>query len=337
MSPAFFFCTEFHMIFQTCSSATTAAERKGVSQYALERSIVNRDEINGNLRRVVQYLAGELGPRPHDKPEILDKAADFISAEFRNYGYSPILQTYEADSHSYKNISAVRTGDGRPESILVVGAHYDTVAGTPGADDNASGVAGMLELARIFAGEPAGMTVHFVAFALEEPPYFRTPHMGSYIYARSLHDQGADVAGMICLESIGYFSDEQGSQMFPLPIFKFMHSPVGNYITFVSDLRSKKFLEDAAGEFRKGSTLPVETVATFAAIPGVDFSDHRSFWKFGYRAFMVTDTAFYRNPQYHGPGDEPEIIDYDRMMEVVNGLVSVIKGIGTREYGSGRQ
>jgi Zn-dependent M28 family amino/carboxypeptidase len=292
---------------------------------------VDRDEINRNLKRIVQYLAGELGPRPHDRPEILNRAADFIADEFRKYGYATAVQEYEAGSNAYKNVSAVKKGDGRSGKILVVGAHYDTVAGTPGADDNASGVAGLLELARIFVNEPIGGTVHFVAFPLEEPPYFGTPYMGSHVYAKTLHDQDAELIGMICLESIGYFSDDPGSQMFPLSIFRLTHPSVGNYITFVSDLRSKGFLEDAKRHFREGTHLPVESVSTFSVVPGVDFSDHKSFWKFGYRAFMVTDTAFYRNPQYHGAGDQPEIIDYERMTEVVMGLVSVIREVGSKQ------
>jgi Zn-dependent M28 family amino/carboxypeptidase len=224
----------------------------------------------------------------------------------------------------YENIFIEKRGRKRPDKILVIGAHYDTVSGTPGADDNASGVAGLLELARLLYDEPLNKTLHFVAFSLEEPPFFRSKFMGSYVYAKSLNKAGKDVEGMVCLESIGYFTDEPESQLFPLPLFRFMYPKTGNFISFVSNFQSKVFLNRAKMAFRNGTDLPVESLSAFSIIPGIDFSDHRSFWKFGYDAFMVTDTAFYRNPYYHGIGDVPETIDFERMTEVVFGLKSAI-------------
>ena len=203
--------------------------------------------------------------------------------------------------------------------------------GTPGADDNASGIAGLLELARLFADEAPEKTIQFVAFTLEEPPLFRSKYMGSYVYAQSLHQNGKDIEGMICLEMIGYFTDEPGSQVFPLPFFRWIYPTVGNFITLVGNLQSKSFLKRVEQGFKDGSNLPVETLATVSFVPGVDFSDHRSFWKFGYNAVMVTDTAFYRNPQYHGMGDMPEILDYERMAEVVLGLKHAIEVIAGRK------
>ncbi|KPJ98593.1 MAG: hypothetical protein AMK71_11145 [Nitrospira bacterium SG8_35_4] len=284
-----------------------------------------KEEIAGNLKKTVYYLAEEIGPRSYTQTDALQKTTDYIKSALKGYGYEVSVQAYSAKGRTFENISAVRKGTARPEKLLVVGAHYDTVPGTPGADDNASGVAGLLELARLFADEQPGITLHFVAFALEEPPFFRTKQMGSYVYAKKLHDGQSDVEGMICLESMGFFRDSPDSQMFPLPFLRFFYPRTGNYITFVSDFRSRDFLNRAKTAFRQGSSLPAESLSSFAIIPGVDFSDHRSFWKFGYKAIMVTDTAFYRNPNYHGIGDVPATLDYERLAEVVMGLKASIR------------
>jgi len=229
----------------------------------------------------------------------------------------------------YRNVFAIKKGLKSPDRVLVVGAHYDTVIGTPGADDNASAVAGMLELARLLKDVPLDRTIHFAAFTLEEPPFFRTTSMGSYRYAEGLNKEGMDVEGMICLESIGYFSDEPESQFFPLPFFRLIYPTTGNFIIFAGNFGSKGFLGRAKEGFIKGTDLPLETISAPSIIPGMDFSDHRSFWKFGYNAFMVTDTAFYRNPNYHTAGDLPETLDFKRMSEVVLGLRSSIKKLAT--------
>ncbi len=278
------------------------------------------DIIVSNLERSVQRLAGEIGSRGYLQKQALDASIKYITTEFKSYGYDPFFQTYTVNGREYKNIWIEKKGTGLPDKVLVVGAHYDTVSGTPGADDNASGVAGLLELARILADEPMKKTVQFAAFTLEEPPFFRSRSMGSYVYAKGLKDAGTDVEGMICLESIGYFIDEPGSQQFPLPFFRLFYPDTGNFITFVGDIRSKGFLERAKESFVKGSDLPLESLSAFSIVPGVDLSDHRSFWKFGFKALMVTDTAFYRNPNYHGPADTADTLDYSRMAEVVMGL-----------------
>ena len=284
-----------------------------------------KEEIKGNLKKTVYYLAEEIGPRSYTQTDALKKTTDYIKSALKGYGYEVSVQAYSVQEKTFENIYVVRKGAVLPEKILVVGAHYDTVPGTPGADDNASGVAGLLELARLFADEQPGKTLHFVAFALEEPPFFRTKQMGSYVYAKKLNAERSDVEGMICLESIGFFRDAPESQLFPLPFLRFFYPTTGNYITFVSDFHSKGFLNRAKNAFRQGSSLPVESLSSFALIPGIDFSDHRSFWKFGYEAIMVTDTAFYRNPNYHGIGDIPSTLDYERLADVVVGLKASIR------------
>jgi len=279
-----------------------------------------KDINKSNLSKSVLKLSDDIGSRGYNQKDALDKSIGYISSEFKSYGYDLNIQTYTVNDIKYQNIWVEKKGAISPDKVLVVGAHYDTVIGTPGADDNASGVAGLLELARLLADVPMDKTVQFVAFTLEEPPFFRTRHMGSYIYAKSLKDRVADVEGMICLESIGYFVDAPGSQMFPLPFLRFIYPEKGNFITFVSDLSSKGFLERAKKSFMNGTDLPIESFSALSIVPGVDLSDHRSFWKFGYKAIMVTDTAFYRNPNYHGPGDLADTLDYARMAEVVLGV-----------------
>lgn len=290
--------------------------------------IVNRtmkEDIKANLTKTVHVLSEEIGPRSYTQTDALKKTTDYIKSELNGYGYDVSVQAYSAEGMTFENISVVKKGTALPGKILVVGAHYDTVPGTPGADDNASGVAGLLELARLFADEQPGITLHFVAFALEEPPFFRTRRMGSYVYAKRLNDMQSDVEGMICLESMGFFRETPDSQMFPLPFLRFFYPTTGNYITFVSNFHSKDFMNRLKNAFMQGSSLPVESLSSFALIPGVDFSDHRSFWKFGYNAIMVTDTAFYRNPNYHGIGDTASTLDYERLAEVVIGLKTSIK------------
>ena len=289
---------------------------------------VIKEQITGNLTKTVHYLAEEIGPRSYTQTAALKNTTDYIKSALHGYGYKVFVQGYSVRERSFENIYVVKTGSVLPDKILVVGAHYDTVPGTPGADDNASGVAGLLELARLFADEQPGITLHFVAFALEEPPFFRSQQMGSYVYAKKLNDERSDVEGMICLESIGFFRDGPESQMFPLPFFRFFYSATGNYITFVSNFQSRGFLNRAKNAFMEGSSLPVESLSSFALIPGIDFSDHRSFWKFGYKAIMITDTAFYRNPNYHGIGDVPSTLDYERLAEVVIGLTASIRELG---------
>lgn len=282
-------------------------------------------DIQNNLKKTVNMLSGEIGSRGYLQTDALEKTAAYISSELENSGYDVSFQPYEFEGRTYKNISVEITGKKTPEKILVIGAHYDTVTGTPGADDNASGIAGLLELARLLHKQSFDKTVRFAAFTLEEPPMFRSRHMGSYVYAQNLKRQGKDVEGMICLEMIGYFTDRAGSQFFPFPFFRWIFPDKGNFIMLVSNLKSKKFLVRVKGGFKKGSGLPLESISTTSLIPGVDFSDHRSFWKFGYNALMVTDTAFYRNPGYHGTGDLPETLDYSRMAEVVIGLKTAIE------------
>jgi Zn-dependent M28 family amino/carboxypeptidase len=282
-------------------------------------------DIKTNLRRTVNFLSKEVGSRGYLQVDSLNKTVDYIKSELSTYGYTVLEQPYEVEGHTYKNISVEIKGGKPPEKVLIIGAHYDTVMGTPGADDNASGIAGLIELARLLRNRSFDKTIQLVAFTLEEPPFFRSRFMGSRIYAQNLRQKGIDVEGMICLEMIGYFTDEPESQLFPLPFFRWVYPTKGNFIIIVGNMRSRSFLNRVKSGFKKGTDLPVESLSAIPLVIGIDFSDHRSFWKLNYDAVMVTDTAFYRNPQYHGMGDTPEILDYERMAKVVLGLKSSIE------------
>lgn len=280
------------------------------------------------LRTVVTKLSGEIGVRSYRDHDRLEKTVRYLTAELAALGHSVDTQTFTYAGHAYRNVIAEIRGKGSSRQVLVIGAHYDTVRTTPGADDNASGVAGLLGLARLFANRPLDRTIRFVAFPLEEPPAYRTRNMGSYHYAASLNRAREQVAGMVCLEMIGFFSDRPGSQHYPLPFMNLKFPKTGNYIAMVGNRRSKAFTTRMADSFRRATDLPLVTLNAPAFVVGIDFSDHWSFNKFGITAFMVTDTAFYRNPNYHAPSDLPDTLDYIRMAKVVDGLKAAIEAWG---------
>jgi peptidase M28-like protein len=277
------------------------------------------------LVSTVRFLSEETGERSFRDGDKLNKAADYIENAFRSYGCVVKRQPFLYGGRTYFNVIAeVKGRDAAQNSVLIIGAHYDTAVGTPGADDNASGIAGLLELARLTALQPADRTVRFVAFSLEEYPAYGTEYMGSYVYAKSVKDEGAAVYGMIALEMIGFFCEEKGCQRYPLSILGWFFPDKGDYLSFVGNMPSRAFTRKVRNEFAKVSGLPIESLNTFSAVTGVDFSDHRNFWKFGFKAFMITDTAFYRNPHYHASGDTWEKLDYKRMGALVTGLHKAI-------------
>jgi Zn-dependent M28 family amino/carboxypeptidase len=280
------------------------------------------------LRLAVTKLSREIGYRTYQDLDRLEKTVHYLSGEFTAFGYQVSRQSFTFAGNTYQNVIAELKGRTSPEKVLVVGAHYDTVRTTPGADDNASGVAGLLGLAKLLAGRPPGKTVRFVAFALEEPPAYRTKNMGSYHYAAGLKRDREQVEGMVCLEMIGFFSDRPGSQHYPIPFMNLRFPKSGNYIAMVGNRKSKTFTMQIAQGFRKATDLPLVTLNAPAIVVGIDFSDHWSFGKFGYPAFMVTDTAFYRNPNYHSPADLPDTLDYSRMAQVVEGLTAALEEWG---------
>ncbi len=278
------------------------------------------------LRAHVTRLAGEIGRRGIFRPAALAAAADYVAEQWREQGYEVARQTYEVAGLDCSNLAIEIPGASRPDEILLVGAHYDTVETTPGADDNASAVAVLLELSRALAAAAPALTVRFVAFVNEEPPFFPFGKTGSSVCARAARQRGERIRLMISLEMLGYYRSEPGSQRYP-PLFRWFYPRRGDFVAFVSNLRSRRELRGLVDAFRASSDFPAESAATFAWVPGVGWSDHLAFWRAGYRAVMVTDTAFYRNPHYHGPGDTPDKLDYRAMARVAGGLAGALRAL----------
>jgi hypothetical protein len=275
------------------------------------------------LRADVTTLADDIGERNLFVPDALERAAQWIEGSLRAAGYAPRRHEYDVDGDTCANIEAERagTGDG---GIVVVGAHYDTVAGCPGANDNGSGVAATLALARAFARRTPRVTVRFVLFVNEEPPNFQTEAMGSRVYARRCRERNEEIAAMFSLETVGYFVDEPDSQRYPIEALKAAYPDRGNFIGFVGNVASRDLVRRALKTFRDGATVPSEGIAMLEAVPGVGWSDHWSFWQEGYPALMVTDTAPFRYPEYHTARDTPDLLDYETLARVVEGLERVI-------------
>jgi len=283
-------------------------------------------ETEVRLREQVTTLAGTIGERNTRRYQALQRAADYISGRFASCGFRVRGQDYTADGMEVRNIVAEIAGTVRPAEIVIIGAHYDSPPGSPGADDNASGVAALLELARRFShGKPA-RTLRFVAFTNEEPPYFQTGLMGSRVYASGAKRRNEKIVAMLSLESIGYYSDAPGSQLYPFP-FNLFYPDTGNFIGFVGNFGSRSLLRRAIGAFRTSTPFPSEGVSSPEFITGIGWSDHWSFWQEGYPALMVTGTALFRNPHYHQPTDTPDRLDYGRMARVVGGLEQVVRDL----------
>jgi len=286
--------------------------------------------LERQLRRHVGVLAGEIGERNVWRPEALRAAADYIDAELSALGYAVAAQSYTTHGVRCHNLEVVVPGTGSASEIVVAGAHYDTVAGSPGADDNASGVAGLIEIARTLRPLQPQRTMKLVAFVNEEPPFFHFGEMGSKVYAEAARRRGDDIRVMLSLEMLGCYSDARGSQAYP-PFLKWFYPDRGNFIAFVSNLRSRRALDETVRAFRTNCDFPAERLASPAFVPGVAWSDQLSFWRAGYPGLMVTDTAFYRYSHYHQATDTPDKIRYPEMARVVEGLakaVASLAGVG---------
>jgi Peptidase family M28 len=270
------------------------------------------------LRQDVNRLAGAIGDRNLYRYPSLRDAMGFIEQSFLEAGCQPTRQEYEGRGKSFANIEAEVAGQEFPQDIIIVGAHYDTARGSPGANDNASGVAALLALSRSFAHKRVSRTLRFVAFTNEERPFLRTPKMGSRIYARRCRERKEIIKAMLSLETIGYCSSKKGSQW--LSFFGALYPNRGNFIVFVANGSSKRLLNQATRSFRRHTHIPCETATLPTFSPGAKSSDHWSFWKEGYPALMVTDTAPLRYPHYHKPTDMPENLCYDFLNGVVEGV-----------------
>jgi len=275
------------------------------------------------LEAHVRRLAETFIPRDEAHPENLDRAAAYIRRAFERAGGRVSEQPYEVHGKTYRNVIA-RFGP-QTEERIVIGAHYDSVAAdVPGADDNASGVAGLIELARMLNKSQLNVRVELVAYTLEEGQHFRTERMGSAVHAASLKENGVAVRAMFSLEMLGYFSDAADSQEYPHPIMKLFYPSRGNYIAVVGKLDQPLVVRRIKHAMRGAASLPVYSINAPRSVRGIDFSDHRNYWDAGYDAVMITDTAFYRNPHYHTARDTPETLDYQRMAMVVQGVYAAV-------------
>ena len=283
--------------------------------------IALREELRAN----VQKLAGEIGERNMWHYTKLNAAADFIEHSFAQARLRTRRDSYDMGGQTCYNIEAEIPG-AHPE-IILVGAHYDSVFGSPGANDNGTGVAATLALARKFASAKPKHTLRFVAFVNEEPPYFLSGEMGSLVYARRCKERGEKISAMMSLETIGYFSDAPHSQTYPSPGLGMFYPKTGNFIGFVRNVHSRALLRRVITLFRKHAKIPSEGASLPSFIPGVSWSDQWSFWQQGYRAIMVTDTAPFRYPYYHSSSDTPDKLDYDRFTLVVSGMEKVIEDL----------
>lgn len=261
--------------------------------------------------------------RTYKNIDQLNNTADYIRAVFAQYADSVYFQEYFVNGQVYKNVICSFGIENKKR--IIVGAHYDVCGNQEGADDNASGVVGLLELSRLLKGTKLNQRVDLVAYSLEEPPFFRTESMGSYIHAKSLVDKKIEVYGMISLEMIGYFKDKKKSQTYPVGLLSLFYGSKGNYITLVKKFGAGTFTRKFCRKYKSAKTIRTQIFTGPPALPGIDFSDHLNYWKFSFSALMITDTSFFRNGNYHESGDMMETLDVNRMAKVIDGVVEALK------------
>jgi Zn-dependent M28 family amino/carboxypeptidase len=288
------------------------------------------------LRSDVTALAIDIGERHIvGRPAELKRAQEFIASRLVSLGYAVSLEPFEVktqaslvsvEQRTVHNIIVERAGNDATKDIVVVGAHYDSAEGTPGADDNASGVAANLALAAAFAHQSPRKTIRFVFFTNEEPPFFNTRDMGSEVNAKAARTRGDNIIAMLSLETMGYYQDGKNSQAYPWPM-SLAYPTTGNFVLFVGNLDSRNLVRESVRLFRMNAQIPSEGGAVPASVEGVDWSDHGPFWRQGYKALMVTDSALFRNPSYHKKTDLPATLDFNRLGLVVEGLVPVVKSL----------
>ena len=293
---------------------------------ALEKNVGEVNALEANLKIHVQQLSKYKVGRNFIVNDTLAQARDYISTQFVKMKLAVSYQSYELYQEEYSNIIVDIPAESDNHNVLVIGAHYDSVVNSPGANDNASGVAALIEIGRYFKQNPPAQKVRLIAFSNEEPPYFQTDEMGSLVYAKSIDNDDETVLGMISLETIGYYTNQPGSQKYP-KIFNLLYPDTGNFISFIGNLESRTLLTKSLSIFREFSNVPSEGVASPAFVPGVSWSDHWSFWVTGKNAIMITDTAPYRYEHYHETTDTYEKLNYQQYSKVVYGLIRMIEGL----------
>jgi hypothetical protein len=271
------------------------------------------------IRSMLRTITKTDGYRTHQNIEQLNKTSELIRSVFLQYSTEVSIQEFPAlKGKIYRNV--ICSFGTENTKRIIVGAHYDVCGDQEGADDNASGIVGLLELARLLKGQKLSYRIDLVAYSLEEPPYFETEFMGSYVHAKSMYDHKTEVVGMVCLEMIGYFTDAPKSQSYPIKFLSLFYGNKGNYITLVKKIGQGKFSRKFCRYYKSSNVVRTKKFTGIAAIPGVDFSDHRSYWQFGYSALMITDSSFYRNKNYHENTDTLETLDLGKMAKVIDGV-----------------
>lgn len=303
----------------------------GVWIYLAQPRLSASDEVEltvdtERMQNIVKTLSVDFHPRNFRNTKNLDRTAQFIEAHFKKAGGSVSTQPFTISGSDYQNILCRFGPETGPR--MIVGAHYDSHENTPGADDNASGVAGLIELAYLLGKQPPETTIELVAYTLEEPPFFTTNRMGSYYHAKAVSEEGHDITGVIVLEMIGYYDDTAGSQEYPALLFKMLYPSTGDFIAVIGKLDQRPYIADIKAGMNGAAEIDVYSIAAPTQVPGIDFSDHRNYWEFGYNAVMISDTAFYRNKEYHKAGDTWDRLDYKRMGEVVKAVLGTLN-LGT--------
>ena len=271
-----------------------------------------------HMRKNLELVVNTAKPRNYINVDVLDTIAERIRLKFLQYSNRVTTQDYKVGANIYRNvIASFGPEDGER---IIVGAHYDVCGDQDGADDNASGVAGILELARLLKETSLRYRIDLVAYTLEEPPYFNSKEMGSYVHAKSLHEGKVRVKGMISLEMIGYYSDRKNSQDYPIGMMKWFYGDKGNYITIVQKTFCGKFAKQFKRVSFKNNSIPTKSFRAPFFLAGINLSDHKNYWRFGYSAVMITNTAFFRNDSYHKPSDKLFTLDISRMGQVIDGV-----------------
>ena len=273
----------------------------------------------------MRKLSEEYYPRSYKDIKNLNLCANYIKENFERSGAKVSLQNYQVGKETYTNIIArFGTSD---EDLVIVGAHYDSHDDTPGADDNASGVAGLIELAILLGKEDIHKNIELVAYCLEEPPFFRTNQMGSAIHAKSIQEQKINIKGVLVFEMIGYFTDKAKSQQYPIPLLKLFYPTTGDFIAIVGKMNQRSFAKKVKAGMKGTTPLDIQSINAPESLPGIDFSDHLNYWRYGQNAVMITDTAFHRTPHYHKDTDTADTLDYEKMSHVVTATYQCLKSL----------
>lgn len=315
----------------SCSKEETAPSILTVmpgNSYPSAPPKANKEILHTSKRLLdtVKFLSVDIGERNVETMKNYNKASDYIKERFKSIGYETKLNSYPYEKETVNNIYTIKHAANKTDKIIVVGAHYDSLSGTVGANDNASGIAVLLELAKILRNIKLNVNIYFVAFANEEPPYFKTDKMGSVIFANKLHQQGTNVIAMYSLETMGAYYDEKGSQQYPFPLGQY-YPDTGNFVAFVADAKSRTLLKKSVKLFREHAEIPSEGLSAPEDLEGVSWSDHWSFWQRGYPAIMITDTAPFRYEHYHKSTDTYNKIDYVRMSYVTHGISHMLQQV----------